>query len=110
MKKIPMLLLIIICLPILGIGAQIYGNLRWNGGNVGMNVPVKIVCDQTPYEARTDANGSYTVPLRLSKKCDLSVYFADRWSRAFVVYPYEDPVRYDFDLIDVGNAIELRRR
>ena len=111
MKKIPMLLLVILCAPILGMAAQIYGNLRWNNASVGANVPVKIQCDEGPYEGRTDDYGSYNVPLRPSRKCQLYVYFGNQWSRPFDVYPYEDPVRYDFDLVGQGDGtIALRRR
>lgn len=111
MKKFAMLLLIIMCVPILAIGAQIYGNLRWNDASVGANVPVRIQCDEGAYEGRTDAYGSYAVPLRPSRRCRLFVYFGNQWSQPADVYPYEDPVRYDFDLVGQGDGtIALRRR
>ncbi|HUS10511.1 MAG TPA: hypothetical protein VMZ30_08605 [Pyrinomonadaceae bacterium] len=112
MKKTAILLLIIMCMPSVSFGAQIFGSLRSNSASVGPNVPVRIQCDDgNAYEARTDAYGSYSVPLRISKKCDLTVYFSGQWSRAFAVYPYDDPVRYDFDLVGMGDGtFGLRRR
>lgn len=105
MKKVLMPLLIIICMPIFAMGAQIYGTLRWNNASVGAGVPVNIQCLEGAYKGSTDAYGSYSVPLRVSKKCGLSVYFGNQWSKPFDVYPYEDPVRYDFD-----GSMELKRR
>ncbi len=112
MKRPAIILLIIMCVPVLAFGAQIYGNLKSNNSSVGENVPVRIQCDDgASYEGRTDGYGSYRVPLRASKKCGLTVYFGGQWSRAFDVYPYEDPVRYDFDLVGMGDGtIGLRRR
>lgn len=110
MKKVSMLVLLIFCIPILAMGAQVYGNLKWNNASVGENVPVKIHCPDADYEGRTDAYGSYTVPLRPSKNCGLYVYFNNTWSSRFDVYPYDDPVRYDFDLIANGSGLDLRRR
>lgn len=111
MKKISMVLLLMVCLPVLAFGAQIYGNLRWNNASVGEGVAVKIQCPEGAYDGRTDAYGSYRVALRPSKKCDLSVYFANQWSNSFPVYPYDDPVRYDFDIVRQGNgSLNLVRR
>jgi len=106
-----MVLLLIACLPALALGAQIYGNLRWNGASVGEGVAVKIQCPEGPYDGRTDGYGSYSVALRPSKKCGLSVYYANQWSAPFDVFPYEDPVRYDFDIVRQGNGtLALVRR
>jgi hypothetical protein len=111
MKRLPMVMLLIACLPALAFAAQIYGNLRWNNAAVGEGVVVKIQCPEGPYEGRTDGYGSYSVALRPSKKCGLSVYFANQWSVPFDVFPYEDPVRYDFDIVRQGNGtLALVRR
>lgn len=112
MKRLAILLFTIMCVPVFAYGAQIFGNLRWNNASVGANVPVRLECDNgAAYEGRTDGYGSYKVPLRASKKCGLTVYFNNQWSRAFDVFPYEDPVRYDFDLVGQGDGtIGLRRR
>jgi len=111
MKRLPVVLLLIACLPALVLGAQIYGNLRWNNASVGEGVAVKIQCAEGPYEGRTDGYGSYSVPLRPSRKCDLFVYFANQWSIPFDVYPSQDPVRYDFDIVrQADGRLALRRR
>lgn len=111
MKRILMLTFLIFCLPVLGLGAQIYGSLRANNASVGQNVPVRIQCGAVAYDGRTDAYGSYSVGLPSSKKCSLSVYYSGLWSRAFDVYPDDDPVRYDFDLQGPSNgALTLTRR
>lgn len=111
MKKTTILLLTILCVPIVSFGAQIYGNLRSNNASVGANVPVTIRCeDGSINQGTTDSSGSYSVPARPSKKCWMSVYFGGRSSKESAVYPYDDPVRYDFDVVDNGGTIELRRR
>jgi hypothetical protein len=111
MKKLPMLLLLIFCIPVLGLGAQIYGNLRANNASVGEGVAVRIQCDGTNYDGRTDAYGSYSVGVPQSKTCRLSVNYSGSWSDPFAVYPDDDPVRYDFDLLRQNNgALILTRR
>jgi hypothetical protein len=111
MKRILMLLLLIVCVPTLCLGAQIYGSLRVDNASVGAGVLVRIECPEGAYEGKTDAYGSYTVPLRVSKKCSLLVHYNGQWSGRFDVYPYADPVRYDFDLLrQKDGSIGLRRR
>ena len=111
MKRLPLLLITILCLPIITFAAQIYGSLRVDNASVGEGVLVRIQCPEGAYDGKTDRYGSYSVPLRPGKKCSLSVYYAGRWTAAFDVYPYEDPVRYDFDLLKQGDgSITLRRR
>lgn len=111
MKRLPMVLLLIACLPVLAFGAQIYGNLRWNNASVGEGVAVKIQCPEGSFEGRTDGYGSYSVALRPSRKCDLYVYFANQWSIPFAVYPSQDPVRYDFDIVRLPDGrLDLKRR
>jgi hypothetical protein len=111
MKRLPVLLLMILCLPIIAFAAQIYGSLRVNNASVGEGVPVRIQCADGAYEGKTDRYGAYSIPLRPSRKCSLSVNYAGRWSVPFDVYPDEDPVRYDFDLIRQSDgAITLSRR
>lgn len=111
MKKIATLLVLMLCLPIIGFGAQIFGSLRADNASVGEGVTVKIQCDKDTYEAKTNVYGSYRVPLRLSKKCQLFVDYRGQLSKPFDVYPYEDPVRYDFDLVKENDgSLVLRRR
>src|ERR1044071_8896272 len=111
MKRLPVLLLLIFCLPIIAFAAQIYGSLRVNNASVGEGIPVRIQCGESAYDGKTDRYGAYSIPLRPSRKCSLSVYYSGRWSNSFDVYPDEDPVRYDFDLVrQTDGAISLNRR
>lgn len=111
MKKVALLLVIILCLPILGFGAQIFGRLRANNASVGKDVWVKIQCDNGKFEAKTNAYGSYRVLMPLSKNCQLTVYYQGKESKPFKVYPYKDPVRYDFDLLKQDDgSLALRRK
>ncbi len=113
MKRFTLLLLmlLILCIPVLGRGTQIFGTLRTNNSSVGPNVTIRIQCDGGAYEGRTDAYGSYRVGLPRAKSCGLSVYYAGVWSTAFSVYPDDDPVRYDFDLMGPYNGnLSLARR
>ena len=110
MKRIPILLVLFLCLSMVAFGAQIYGSLRINNASVGGDVLVRIQCAEGTYDGRTDGYGSYNVPLRQSSRCELLVYYSGQWSQSFEVYPYEDPVRYDFDLVPQNGTIVLRRR
>ena len=124
MKKIPTLLLSIVCLPVLGFGGQIFGNLKKNGESVGEYGFVRIECtEEERKEAKekeeirkqrsikTNAYGAYSLPVPNSQKCQLLVYYDGRWSKNKVdVYSNEDPVRYDFDLVIQDGSLTIKRR
>lgn len=111
MKRISTVLVLLLWLPIVAFGSQIYGNLRMNNDSV-QGVQVRIKCDGAEYVGQTDAYGSYRVPVgsAKAKDCKFSVSYNGRWSGDFAVYAYDDPVRYDFDLVETNGSIALRRR
>ncbi len=110
MKRISTLFVLLLSLPIVAFSSQIYGNLRMDNAPV-QGAQVKIQCAAAePYYGQTDGYGSYRVPLDAAKDCVLSVNYGGKWSQAFAVYPYDDPVRYDFDLFWKDGSIALKRR
>ncbi len=110
MKKITMLLLLILFLPTFAFAGQIYGSLKIDNKSVGEGVEIKIKCGEAPYSGRTDPYGSYSVYLRQAGRCTLTVTYGGQESQPFGIESYEDPVRYDFDLVRQDGTLVLRRR
>lgn len=131
MKKLPIGFLVVLLLPALTLAAQVFGSLRYQGVSVGENVEVFVRClaQKAPPQkgpaqkgpakkgtdqevrAKTDKYGAYKVFVRGPAKCELSVNYQGKQSKAYNVYSDRtDPVRYDFDLRNENGALLLRRR
>lgn len=115
MKKLPTSCFLVLLLPALTLAAQVFGSLRLKGASVGANVEIVVKCpDQKPpltIQAKTDRYGAYSVYVRGSAKCELTVKYDGKQSKPSIVYADRtDPVRYDFELIDENGALILRRR
>ena len=115
MKKVAICFQIILLLPAIAFGAQVFGSLRFENASVGGGVEVNVKCGEKgerEYNGKTDPFGSYSVYLPRPEKCRLAVNFRNQWSEPYDVYSDEtDPVRYDFELIRRDNgSFFLRRR
>jgi hypothetical protein len=75
-------------------------------------VPVQITCEgnPTPYAGVTDNYGSYSISVRQTGSCTLKVQYGGKWTLPFQIYSENDPVRYDFVLIQQGADKALQRR
>ncbi|HJZ68628.1 MAG TPA: hypothetical protein VKF81_10945 [Blastocatellia bacterium] len=110
MKGILTLVLLLFLLPTVVFAAQVYGSLKEGGRPVGRGCKVVVDCSGELYERETDDYGSYSVYAARKGKCTLQVYYQGQWSSRFDIYSYDDPVRYDFDLVRDGNGQYFLRR
>jgi hypothetical protein len=111
MKRIAVCFQLILLLPSLVFGAQVFGSLKYQDRSVGEGVDVKIRCDgEQEVWKKTDAYGSYSAYLP-AKHCSLWVNLGNQWSEPADVFPdATDPVRYDFELIRRDGRLFLGRK
>src|SRR5262245_40115735 len=87
---------------------QIFGSLKEDGRSLPANVQFDIQCKGQKYAGRTDNYGAYAINSEKGK-CTLTVYYKGQ-SLTAPVYSYDNPVRYDFDLVLTNGQYELRRK
>jgi hypothetical protein len=99
-------LLVILLSPAFLCAAQIFGNIRKQGGPPVAGA-VEIKCGDRAYPGNADAYGSYSIFVPQQGKCSLKIDYEKKSSLSVSVFSYGDPTRYDFELLPSG---ELRRR
>ena len=99
-------LLVILLSPAFLHAAQIFGNIRKQGGPP-VSGSVEINCGGRAFPGNADAYGSYSIFVPPQGKCSLTVRYENKVSSPASVFSYGDPTRYDFELLPSG---ELRRR
>jgi hypothetical protein len=87
---------------------QLYGSLKEDGRSLPANVRFEIRCRAQSYPGQTDGNGAYAINAEKGK-CTLTVYYKGQ-SPAADIYSYDNPVRYDFDLVVINGQYALRRK
>ncbi len=110
MKSIILMCLLVgFWLPVRTYGGDIYGTLWKDGKNIGAGVRTQIICGNRVYQSQTNKQGSYRMFVPVRGRCSFTVEFqAQRAS--VVVASYDDPIRYDFELISLANGRYVLRR
>jgi len=101
----------ILMFPTFAYAAQVYGNLKEGDRSVQQGVKVEIICGNQTYKGETDRYGSYSVYVPRGK-CTLRVNYpvnSNQWPQSDI-YSYNDPVRYDFDLVRQPDGTYFLRR
>jgi len=94
--------------PLTAQGAQIYGSLS-KGGSPLAGTRVAVACDSGDQaEARTDDHGAYRLFVAHTGRCTLSL--PDNGGASAAIYSFDEPVRFDFDLVPAGGGFQLRKR
>ena len=110
MRKLGICILLISCLPTYAGAAQVFGSLKYGDRAVGQGVLVNVQCGDRAYPTKTNEYGSYGIYVR-ERKCTLAVYYENRWSRGYDIYPDDsDPVRYDFEMGWENGTLVLWRK
>jgi hypothetical protein len=84
--------------------ATIYGIIQASNKPVA-NTPVSVACAGTEGRATTDERGTYRITVERTGRCTLQVHGATTQ-----VILYEEPTRYDFELVGAGAQARLMRR
>ena len=99
-----------ILLPVACVAGQIYGTIR-EGNRPVRNATVVVQCGSDRGEGRSDQAGSYRVFVRQNGRCTLQLDAGgQRVELRSAVFSYQNPVRYDLELLRTPNGFELRRR
>lgn len=88
-------------------GGQIYGSLKVDGRSLP-NVAFAIQCRVQRYTGQTDNVGVFAINAEKGK-CILTVYYGGQ-SPTADIFSYDNPVRYDFDLVQINGQYTLRRK
>jgi hypothetical protein len=104
------LVVILFALPLMIHAGHMYGTLR-KGNTLVSGAGLKITCgaNPRPYLARTDGEGTYRIRVAENGRCMLEVSLDGLSGRA-EVFSYNDPVKYDFELILQGKEYILKPR
>lgn len=109
MKSLCMVLALVFSPAALNAGA-VYGTLRENGHRLS-KVKVEILAGATVYATQTGSDGVYNIFVDRIGKVTFSVSYNGQ-KPSTQVFSYEDPVKFDFDLIkekETGRYL-IRRR
>jgi hypothetical protein len=109
MNKINTLILPVLLLPLSVYAAQVYGSLKEDGRAVPEKTRIEVICNGKTYPGATDSSGAYSVFASEKGKCVFKVYYKGQ-SPTFDLYSYDNPVRYDFDLVLQNGQYQLRRK
>ena len=85
---------------------QLYGSLMEDGRPA--SAAFEIQCPGQSYRGQTDGNGAYAINA-VKGQCTLVVYYRGQAPTADI-FSYDNPVRYDFDLVQVNGQYTLRRK
>src|SRR5262249_52611730 len=86
---------------------NIYGSL-WLDGKPVQGAQIQITCPN-PHPTQTDSSGSYRVFVPEKGRCVFHVDYAGHSGQAEVA-SYDNPVKYDFDLVLQQGNYELRSK
>lgn len=110
MKQLIFLISLILLFPSFTYAGQVYGRLLERNRSVGPGVRIIISCHQNIYNGVTDSYGSYRIYVPRQGRCELTVYYRNQPTTTSI-YSYNDPVRYDFELVrNREGRYFLRRR
>ena len=87
------------------VAATIYGTIR-QGNQPVANTPVVLICGgNKAAETNTDGRGAYRLTTGRTGRCELQIHGASS-----EVILYQDPIRYDFEIVGGGGQTSLIRR
>lgn len=110
MKTIAILIVLLVCVPSLVFGGEIYGTLTEDGKSVGPNAQLEVTCAGKTYPRNTtDQYGSYRLYMQETGKCTLKVHYKEQ-SPSTEISSYEKSVRYDLVLEKRDGQYVLRRK
>jgi hypothetical protein len=89
--------------------AEIHGTVSENGTPLAQGVKLKLACDMTAAEARTDEFGSYSLKIAATGECRLTVDHKGQTASVTVTL-YEKPTRYDLMVKTEGGKLVLLRK
>jgi len=109
MRAVGCLVLLVLLFPTIAFAAQVYGSLKEGDRSLEQGIRIDITCGSNAYTGETDAHGSYSIYVRQTGRCTFTVHYRGQDPHV-EIYSYNDPVKYDFDLVQTPGGYQLKRR
>ena len=109
MRRLTILLVLVMLIPMLADAAEIYGTIRKGSKSLGSGVPVEIRIGNKLYSTKTDKYGSYSLYVVETGKCTLTIR-GTKSSPSIEVRSYKSSARYDLVLYRKDNTWRLKRK
>jgi len=93
---------------IFALAGNIFGSLSENG-QPAKGVEITVACGSQTYQARTGQDGSYSLRAQEPGRCTFSVNYKGETAET-EVFSYEQPTRYDFELVMGEGGYELKKK
>jgi hypothetical protein len=106
MKAVVVMCLAVFC-PISAFAGNIFGSLSENRQPV-KGADITVTCGSNTYQARTGDDGSYSLRANEPGRCMFSVKYKDQTVET-EVFSYDQPTRYDFELVMTGGKYTLKK-
>ena len=106
MKAVTVLCLAFTC-PISAFAGNIFGSLSEHYQPI-KGAELTLTCGSSNYQARTGDDGSYSLRADQAGRCTLHVKYKDQTVET-EVFSYNEPTRYDFELVRTAGKYELRK-
>jgi len=94
--------------PMSAFAGNIFGSLTESKQPI-KGASVTVTCGSENYEGGTDADGAYSVRAEATGRCTFSVNYKDQTVET-EVFSYNQPTRYDFDLVMEGGKYVLKKK
>ena len=103
---------VVVCFAVLwptcALAGNIFGSLSENR-QPAKGVGITVTCGSNSYHARTDDEGSYSLRAEEPGRCVLSVKYKDQTAET-EVFSYDQPTRYDFELVLADGKYTLKKK
>ena len=103
-----LVLMIAVLCPAVAYAGQIYGSIIFHGAALA-NAAVEIDCQGAISSGVTAADGAYRINVQPQGQCVLTLPSYAGRPRA-MIFSSPNPSLYDFELVQLPNGYELRRR
>ena len=107
MKRALKIIMLALILTSPAYAGQIYGSLKEDGRPVA-NATFEVFCPQGSFRGVTDGYGAYSINVGRGK-CTFRLYFRNQ-QPSLDIYSYDNPLRYDLDVVNSKAGLILVRR
>jgi hypothetical protein len=108
MKVIAVVCVVVALWPVAAFAGNIFGTIFENHQPV-KGVEVTIVCGSNNYQARTGADGSYSLRADEPGRCMLKAAYKNQTAE-MEIFSYAQPTRYDFELVMTNGKYALKKK
>lgn len=109
MKTIPILIMLLVCVPSFAFGGEIFGTLTEGGKSVGAEAEVELTCLGRSEPRQRTNTGIFRFSVQEQGKCTLKVYYKGQ-SPSTEIFSEAGEMRYEFALEKEDGKYTLRSK